>query len=375
MNKSINDKANVFFPATTVATIDIDAIVENYITLSQHVIPAQCSAVVKANAYGLGANKIAPALYQVGCRTFFVAKIEEALQLKTVLPENVMIALLNGLPHATEELIAQSGIVPVLNSWSAIKDWQTLCQKKHKKFPAIIQIDTHMNRLGLDKKELQELIRQPTIFEKAEIKYILSHLANGEDSTHPSNAIQLAAFKAILAKLPTCKVSFANSGGIFLGSDFHFDLVRPGIALYGVDPREKHQTTLKPVLKLQAQVIQSRYVDAGTAVGYKESFVTCRPSTLATISIGYADGWPRLLSNKGSVYFNGHALPIVGYISMDSIILDTTDLDKKPQRGDWVELIGPNQSVEKVARDANTIPNEILTSLGSRYQRIYLEKN
>ncbi|WP_273757014.1 alanine racemase [Bartonella sp. MM73XJBT] len=371
MNKYI-DEANGFFPATAIAIIDVNAIVENYKILAKRVAPTQCSAVVKANAYGLGADKIAPALYQAGCRTFFVAKIEEALQLKTILPENVMIALLNGLPHTAEEFIAQSGIVPVLNSWHAIEDWQKLCQKKHKRFPAIIQIDTQMNRLGLDKQELQQLIKQPIVFQQAEIKYILSHLSNGENASRSSNNTQLAAFKAILAKLPACKVSFANSGGIFLGPDFYFDLVRPGIALYGFNPHSKQQTTLKPVIKLEAQVLQSRFTDIGMPVGYEESFITRRPSTLTTISIGYADGWPRILSNKGSVYFNGHKLPIVGRVSMDSIIVDATDLEKKPQRGDWVELIGPHQTLEKVSTDANTIPNEILTSLGTRYKRIYI---
>ncbi|WP_074381384.1 alanine racemase [Bartonella doshiae] len=372
MNKTVNDEENILFSYTTVATIDVSSIVANYKTLAQHVAPVECAAVVKADAYGLGADKIAPALYQAGCHTFFVAQIEEALQLKNILPANVTIALLNGFPHNAEELIARAGIIPVLNSWNAIENWQTLCQKKDKKFPAIVQIDTNMNRLGLDKKELQQLIKQPAIFAKAEIKYILSHLANGDDATHSSNYTQLVALKTALAQLPTCKVSFANSGGIFLGSNFYFDLVRPGIALYGVDPHGKCQTPLKPVLKLDAQILQSRFIDAGVPIGYGESFITRRPSTLATISIGYADGWPRILSNKGAVYFNGHKLPIVGRISMDSTIVDTTDLDKKPQRGDWVELIGPHQTLEKVSKDANTIPHEILTSLGKRYKRIYI---
>lgn len=370
MNKSVNDEINSFL-YTAVATIDVSAIVANYITLAKRVAPTQCSAVVKANAYGLGAHKIAPALYQAGCRTFFVAQIREALQLKSILPSNVIIALLNGLPHLAEEFVAQSGIVPVLNSWNAIEIWQKICQKKDKKFPAIVQIDTHMNRLGLDQKELKKLIKHPKIFENADIKYILSHLSNGEDDTHPSNYAQLTSFKTILAQLPPCKASFANSGGIFLGSDFYFDLVRPGIALYGSDPSGKHASLLKPVLKIEAQVLQNRVVDIGTPVGYGESFITNRLSTLATISIGYADGWLRTLSNKGTVYFNGHKLPMVGRVSMDSIIVDTTDLDQKPQTGDWVELIGPHQTLEKVSKDANTLPNEILTSLGSRYKYIY----
>ncbi|WP_336288088.1 alanine racemase [Bartonella sp. CB60] len=373
MNKSVHDETSASFPYAAVATINVGALVANYTTLAQHVAPTECAAVVKANAYGLGADQIAPALYQAGCRTFFVAQIAEASQLKTILPSDATIALLNGLPHMAEEFVAHSGIVPVLNSWNAIECWQTLCQKKDKKFPAIVQIDTNMNRLGLDQKELQQLIKQPTLFEKAEIKYIISHLANADDNTHSSNYAQLAAFKTALTQLPICKASFANSGGIFLGSDFYFDLVRPGIALYGIDPHGNHPTLLKPVLKLEAQVIQSRESDAGVPIGYGGSFITRRPSILTVISVGYADGWLRALSNKGAVYFNGHKLPIVGNISMDSIIVDSTDLEcKKLQRGDWVELIGANQTVEQVSADANTIPYEILTSLGSRYKRIYI---
>ncbi|MCZ2329011.1 alanine racemase [Bartonella sp. F02] len=373
MSKSIESEINASFSPTAIATIDIGAIVANYITLARHVAPVECSAVVKANAYGMGAQKIAPALYKAGCRVFFVAKINEALQLKTLLPSKATLALLNDIPPSAEEFLAQAGIIPVLNSWDSIKSWQELCQKKNKKFPAIIHIDTNMSRLGLDQKELQQLIKHPTIFKVADIKYIMSHLANSDNAAHSSNYIQLAAMKTALAQLPACKASFSNSGGIFLNPDFHFDLVRPGIALYGVDPHKKYPTPIKPVLKLEAQVIQTRHVDAGTPVGYGESFITNRPSILSTIDIGYADGWLRALSNKGSVYFQGHKMPIVGHISMDSMTVDATDLkDKKPQKGDWIELIGAHQTLEKVATDANTIPYEILTSLGSRYQRTYI---
>ncbi|WP_455476792.1 alanine racemase [Bartonella sp. B41] len=373
MNKLMNDKKSTLLPYTAIATIDVSAIVYNYKTLARHVFPTECSAVVKANAYGLGIDKIAPALYQAGCRTFFVAQIGEALQLKNMLPSSATLALLNGIPQAAEEFVAQSGIVPVLNSWNAIKSWEKLCQKSNKKFPAIVHIDTSMNRLGLDKKELQQLIKQPSIFKKAEIKYIISHLANGDNATHSSNSAQLDTLKTILTQLPVCKASLANSGGIFLGQDFYFDLVRPGIALYGIDPHGKNQTPLKPVLKLEAQIIQSRHVDAEIPVGYGGSFITRKPSTLITISVGYADGLLRSLSNKGSVYFNGQKLPIVGRISMDTIIADATNLTcKKPKRDDWIELIGTHQTIEKISADANTIPHEILVSLGSRCKRVYI---
>ncbi|WP_336279616.1 alanine racemase [Bartonella sp. CB175] len=373
MNKSVNDEKNALLTYTAVATIDVGALVANYKFLAQRVGSTECSAVLKANAYEMGADKIAPALYQAGCRTFFVAQLTEALQLKAVLPSDVTLALLNGLPYDAEEFVAQSNIIPVLNSWNAIESWQNICQKKSKKFPAIIQIDTGMNRLGLNQEELQKLIKQPTIFEQADIKYMISHLSNANNETHPSNYTQLAVFKTALAQLPSCKASLANSGGMFLGSDFHFDLVRPGIALYGIDPFGKSPTPLKPVLKLKAQVIQSRDINAEEPIGYGGSFVTRRPSTLVTLSIGYADGLLRALSNKGSIYFNGYKLPIVGRISMDSTVVDATDLRcKKPQRGDWVEIIGTHQTIEQLSKDANTIPHEILTSLSPRCKRIYI---
>ncbi|WP_407965098.1 alanine racemase [Bartonella sp. C271] len=373
MDKFVGYEANVTLPYTAVATINISAIIANYKTLVQRVAPIECSAVVKADAYGLGAEKIAPALYQAGCRTFFIAHLKEALQLKAILPQNITLVLLNGIPPTAEELITKAGIVPVLNSRHEIETWQMHCQKNGKKFPAIIQIDTNMNRLGLDQEELKWLIQNPTLFERADIKYIISHLANGDDITHASNCAQKNAMKTALAQLPACKASLANSGGIFLGPDFYFDLVRPGIALYGIDPHKKHPTSLKSVLELKAQVIQSRYTEAGTPVGYGGSFITQKPSILTTISIGYADGWLRNLSNKGSVYFKRHKLPIIGQISMDSIIVDATNLKhEKPKRGDWVELIGRHQTIENVAADAGTIPYEILTSLGSRYKRIYI---
>ncbi|AGF74877.1 alanine racemase [Bartonella australis AUST/NH1] len=374
MDKPDNYEKNALFFYTAVATIDLGAIAENYTILSQRTAPIECSAVVKANAYGMGVEKIAPTLYHAGCRTFFIAQITEALQLKAILPPDATLALLNDIPPTAEEFIAQSGIVPVLNSWQTIESWRTLCQKTGKKFPAIVQIDTGMNRSGLNQKELQQLINDPSLFAKADIKYVMSHLANADDATHPFNRVQLAATKTALAQLPACKASLANSGGIFLGPDFYFDLVRPGIALYGIDPHKKYPTSLKPVLKLEAQVMQSQNIDAGMPVGYGGSFITRRSSVLATISVGYADGWLRALSNKGAVYFNGHKLPITGRVSMDSIIVDATDLkDKKPERGDWVELIGTHQTIENISADANSIPHEILASLGSRCKRIYIE--
>lgn len=359
-----------------VLTIDLDAIAENYRALATIIAPAQCSAIVKADAYGLGAAKVAPALYEAGCRFFFVAELVEALELKQVLPDDVKIAVLNGILPGAEEMTAAAGIIPVLNSWEAIVAWQKLCRNRSKRFAAIIQIDTGMCRLGLDHDEFEKLVANPAIFKDADIKLVISHLALSDDEKSPKNPAQLAVMKSALARLPRSKVAISASGGIFLGSNYHFDLARPGIALYGVAPNGNTTIRLKPVLLLDAYVLQTRHVPAGSTIGYGGTFIARRPSLITTLSIGYADGWLRTLGNKGSAFFNGKRLPIIGRISMDSITLDTTDLQKNaPKAGDMVELIGKHQSLDDVAGDAGTIAYEILTSLSHRYERIYLKKN
>lgn len=359
-----------------VLTIDLDAIADNYRALAKIIAPAQCSAIVKADAYGLGAAKVAPALYEAGCRFFFVAELVEALELKQLLPDDVKIAVLNGILPGAEEMTAAAGIIPVLNSWEGIEAWQKLCQKRSKRLAAIIQIDTGMCRLGLDHDEFEKLAGDPAIFDDADIKLVISHLALSDDEKSPENPAQLAAMKSALERLPRSKVAISASGGIFLGSDYHFDLVRPGIALYGVAPNGNTTIELEPVLTLNAYVLQTRHVPAGSPIGYGGTFITKRPSLITTISIGYADGWLRSLGNKGAAFFNGKKLPIIGRVSMDSITLDTTDLQENaPKSGDMVELIGKHQSLDDVARNAGTIAYEILTSLSHRYERNYLKKS
>ena len=374
MGKTQNDNKIPTLAYGAILTINLDAIVENYNTIKKMVAPAQSSAIVKADAYGLGAEKVAPVLYEAGCRFFFVAELIEALRLKDELPTDASIAVLNGILPGAEKITAEAGIIPVLNSWEAILDWQKLCVGEAKRFPAIIQIDTGMCRLGLDNSELYRLVADPSIFNDADIKLVISHLAKSDEENSPANPAQLEAMKKALAKLPASKVALAASGGIFLNADYHFNMVRPGIALYGVDPLGKSPTAIKPVVSLEAHVIQTRHVPRGSAIGYGGTFITERPSTITTISVGYADGWLRALGNKGSVFFKGERVPIVGRVSMDSITLDTTHLgENAPKAGDLVELIGKHQSLDDVARDAGTIPYEILTSLSHRYERIYVK--
>ncbi|EJF89347.1 alanine racemase [Bartonella tamiae] len=355
-----------------IATIDLDAIAHNYQLLCKKIAPAQCSAVVKADAYGLGAANVAHILYKAGCRIFFVAQLNEGRDLKKVLPQDAIIAILNGLQPGSESIAAQNHLVPVLNSWDAILRWQNLCIKRRKNFAAIIQVDTGMARLGLDAQECKFLSANTSIFNDANILFLMSHLASGDEKENPSNARQLQCLKDIKSTFPNCPIALSNSGGIFLEKSYYFDLVRAGIALYGVAPnhKEKH---IKPVLKLDARVIQSRHVEKGQAIGYGGDFITKHPSTITTIAMGYADGWHRSLGNKGSAFYAGQRLPILGRISMDSITLDTSDLPILLKAGDLVELIGEHQSLEEVAKDAGTISYEILTSLSRRCARVYLQ--
>ncbi len=356
-----------------VLTIDLNALVHNYRILVRQAYPAKVSAVVKANAYGIGVDIIAPPLYRAGARMFFVAQANEAIELQTILPSDAQIAVLNDIQPGFAPIAAERGILPVLNSLDSILEWQALCKKLDKKLPALLQLDTGMSRLGLDELEFEILADNPEIFEYADIKFIISHLACADEPENLANFDQLNRMKAMLERLPKTPVALANSGGVFLGPDFRFQLVRPGLALYGIDPMGETGKFLRPVVSLEACVIQQRLVGEGVRVGYGGTYVTKRPSRLATIAVGYADGWHRCLGDKSAAYFSGIRLPIIGRVSMDSMTIDITDLPEgKLKRGDYVELIGKHQTIDEVAKDAGTIPYEILTSLGRRYERRYI---
>ncbi len=354
-----------------VLTIDLAALRHNYRTIAARVAPARAAAVVKADAYGLGADKAAPAFYAAGCRDFFVAHLGEAVALKPFLPADATLYVLNGLQPGTEAAAAREKIVPVLNSLEQVENWRNLAQSLGSTLPALLQVDTGMSRLGLSAKELDRLANDPSLLDGIEIKYVMSHLASGDEPDNPANAAQLAAMKAALARLPKAPVAFANSGGSFLDRGYHFDLARPGVALYGVGPAGGG---IRPVLTLSARVIQVREIEPGAAVGYGGTFVAERPMRIATIAVGYADGWLRALSNRGSAYFGDVRLPVAGRVSMDSITLDVSALPEGTLKlGSLVELIGPHQTLDDVARDSGTIPYEILTALGHRYARVYVD--
>ncbi|HEY1146225.1 MAG TPA: alanine racemase [Allosphingosinicella sp.] len=353
-------------------TIDLDALAANHALLARRVAPALCAAVVKADAYGLGAVRVAPALAGVGCRDFFVAHLAEGLSLQPHLPTDARLYVLNGLQPGSERRCAEAGIIPVLNSLEQARRWRETAEALGRPLTAILQLDSGMSRLGLPAVEAEALAVDEGFKAHVQLAYVMSHLACADHPSDGANAAQRTRFEELAALFPSVPRSLANSGGAFLPAAFHCDLVRPGVALYGAQPNDAGPNPMRPVVSLEARVIQVRTIPAGTGVGYGLTFNAERETRIATIAVGYADGWLRSLGNRGAAYFNGVRLPIAGRVSMDSITLDVAALPEGSLGlGDWVELIGPNQTLDQVAADAGTISYEILTSLGPRYHRIY----
>ncbi|WP_172341105.1 alanine racemase [Novosphingobium sp. SG751A] len=354
-------------PAPGVLTIDLGALVENWRRVSREVAPARAAAVVKADAYGLGAAQVVRALAAEGCRAFFVANLVEALVIRDLVPDDAVLAVLNGLHPGGEGFAAEAGVTPVLNSMGQARRWQAFGR------PAMLQVDTGMARHGLGFNEAAELAADAGFRAAVPLLAVISHLSCADEPDRAENAAQLARFETAAALFPGVARCFANSGGVLLGAGFHGDLVRAGLCLYGAEPADGRTEPFRPVVGLQARVLQTRTVPAGTGVGYGQTWHAPRQTRLALLSIGYADGFPRSLSGRGAVWAHGAILPIVGRVSMDVTVVDASALPMGAlAEGDLVEIIGPHRPIEAVAQEAGTIAYEILTQLGGRYQRVYL---
>lgn len=353
--------------------IDLEALSHNYRTLCAHLTKGTiCGAVLKANAYGMGIKESSIRLYQEGCRHFFVAHLSEAIELKNFIGEDSLIYVLNGLRRGDEEVYAHYNLIPVLSDPLQIHVWNTFCQAKEKQLKAALHLDTGLNRLGLSETAIEGLgVLQVS---HMEITCVISHLACAYQATHPMNETQRIVFTNLKKRFPFALASFASSGGFFLNQNYHFDMIRPGIALTGCRGANPHgEYVLKPVLKAYAQVIHIKDIPKGASVGYDGTFVASKASRIATLGVGYADGYLRSLSNRGEVYFEGYKLPIVGRISMDLTMIDITDLPtNKIGLGSWVELFGDNLWADKVAEKAGTVTWELFTRLGPRFERFYI---
>jgi alanine racemase len=355
--------------AGAVLEIDLGAVVANWTALRDRTAPAECAGMVKADAYGLGMAAVAPALAAAGCRLFFVAQLDEGIALRRILPGPEIAVLAGILPRTEAEFVAHQ-LVPVLNDLGQLALWRGVAAPTRP--PAILHLDTGMARLGLPADEQARLGADPSLLAGIALRAVMSHLACADEHDHPLNARQLAAFRAALAVLPPAPASLANSSGIFLGADYHFTMTRPGAAVYGVNPQPGAVNPMRQTVQLKAKILQTRAIDTGDTVGYGATFRSDRPSRIATLSVGYADGWPRASSNRGSAIIAGHHVPVVGRISMDLITIDVSGLDPRlTAPGTLATLIGPGRDVDAVAADAGTIGYEILTGLGRRYHRIY----
>jgi alanine racemase len=349
-------------------TVDLDAIAANWKLLAG-LHGGATAAVVKADAYGLGATRVAPRLYQAGARHFFVAHTEEALPLRPLLP-GAMIGILNGFAAGRAGLYGVNDLAPVLGSLSEIDAFAAYSARLGRRLDALLHIDTGMCRLGLDQAELATLAAATERLRGINIRYIMTHLVDAERAGDPGNAIQLARFDAACARLPPWQRSLANSSGIFLGQPFGTDLARPGAALYGINPTPARSNPMRPVMRLCAEVLQLRRVEPGDRVGYNGIWTARRPTSVATVAAGYADGYHRALSNAAQASFDGRRVPLIGRVSMDLTTFDTTDhQDIVP--GSLLELMGPDVPPDEVAQWAGTNGYEVLTSLGSRLTRSY----
>ena len=362
--------------ARAVLRIDLDALRANWRKLNEASGGAECAGVIKANAYGLGIEQICRALTEEGCRTFFAATLGEGRRIRAVQP-GAVIYILDGLLPGAAEHYSGFDLRPALSSLSEIREWAAYCRDRGRRLSAAIHIDTGMNRLGLPESEVEELAADPSVLKDFRVALVLSHLACADVPENPMNAAQREMFERLTARLPPAPRSLANSGGIFLGPDFHYDLVRPGIVLYGGRAHENRPNPMETVVRLSARVLQVFDAVPGSTVGYGATYQIERPSRLATIACGYADGFLRALSSPtgtpGPVGFIGeHPVRVIGRVSMDLITLDVSNVpEDQVYRGAWVEVMGDRVTLDDLTDRAGTIGYELLSRLGRRVHRIY----
>jgi alanine racemase len=358
-----------------VLTIDLGAIAANWKKLASMTVPVECAAVVKADAYGCGLEPVARKLLQAGCRTFFVADLAEGRRLRAVAP-NCDIYLLNGIMPGTASALAEARLRPVINSATELAEWDSFVAARAWRGGAALHVDTGMRRLGVSPEEAVAIAARLQS-ENHGLTLLMSHLACADTPDHPLNDKQTRLFRDIRVNYRGLASSLANSSGIFLGSTVHCDLVRPGIALYGSNPIPGRNNPMRPVVELKGRIIQVRTIERGDTVGYGASFTAGRPSRIATVAVGYADGYLRAAgASKGKSAANaivaGKLCPIVGRVTMDLIAVDVTELPEgTARRGDFATLIGDGVDVDDLGVAMGTVGYEVLTHLGRRYHRIY----
>lgn len=360
-------------PASARLSVDLSALEQNHAELVRRAAPARVAPVVKADGYGLGLAPIAQKLAEQGADSFFVARIEEGMALRPIVP-NARIFVFDGFSPGMAPSYVGHNLIPVLNTMEEIAEYSSHAREERKLLDAAIQIDTGMNRLGLSQGDVSALNAvSNSALKGLNLVLIMSHLACADTPAHPLNRKQLERFRAGLAALPPAQASLAATAGIELGGDYRFDMVRPGLGLYGGNPNPNISNPYRAVATLSAKVLQIRDIGIGESVGYGATFTAAKPSRLAIIASGYADGLIRAMGPHGHAAIDGIRAPYAGRISMDLSVLDVSDIaEDKCIRGTEVELLGSTISLEEFALAAGTNSHEVLTSLSKRAARAYM---
>ncbi len=358
-----------------ILTINLAAIEANWKELGRRAMPSECAAVIKADGYGCGLEPVARTLLDAGCKTFFVADLGEARRVRSIAQEPA-IYVLNGLLPGTASAYADVNARPVIGSLVELAEWDAFCAANQWRGGAALHVDTGMNRLGISADEAAALA--PRIrAENHGITLLMSHLVCSEQPENPLNEKQIQLFRDVRLLYRGIPGSLANSSGIFLGSSAHCDVVRPGAALFGVNPTPGHGNPMRPVVELHAHVVQVRTVPKGETIGYNATWTAKHATRIAVVTVGYADGYPRAASATDAApgaeaIVAGTRCPLAGRVSMDLLAIDITALpDHTVRRGDLVTLIGGDIGVDELAAAAGTIGYEVLVSLGNRYHRVY----
>lgn len=360
--------------STGILTIDLTAIQSNWLYVSSRLREgAECAAAVKANAYGVGAVEVTKALYAVGCRYFYVVTLHEAVELRNALPSDAVVYVLGGVPDDMDDVFVDFNLIPVLYSRMAVGQWLSFCERRKQVFPCALKLNTGMTRLGLDASELDQLLSTSINIAYLNPVLMMSHLACADEPTHPLNGEQLGRFSSAVTKIktlfPKIKASLANSSGTFLGDAYHFDMVRIGAALYGINPQAGTPNPLASVIHLKLPVLQIRTTERPESVGYGATASVTSGARLAVVAGGYADGIHRSLGLAPKGQIDGVDLKAVGRVSMDSCVFDITSIEGEPS---YIEVINDRLSLDYLMSINKTLGYEVLTSLGDRYQRRYI---
>ncbi len=362
-------------PTAGVLTIDLDALKANYRSLATRAAPAKTGANVKADAYGLGIDVVVPALADAGCENFFVATLSEAMNVRAAAP-HARIFVLNGFPVAAEAIFASHALTAVLGSRDEIDAFQTALTNGHKLPSPALHIDTGMQRLGLTIEEARTFARDYSAKKFSfMLAIVMTHFVESEVQNSHVTEAQIVTFDAMRALFPNVPSSLSNSSGFFIGRDIGYDLVRPGYALYGGNPCPGRPNPMKPVVRLEVPVIQTRDVLKGTKIGYGGEYTAKRDSRLAIVSIGYADGYPRGAKTTDTkagadCLIAGRRCPIIGRMSMDLAIVDITDCPRdQVRRGTMATIFGDEMTLDEVGDKSGTIGYELLVHLGRRFRR------